>query len=102
MKRWFWNVMLAIDQLVNTIGGGYPDESISSRFGKHKLKKFVQGQPLGRLGGAFDKLLDWGDPRSGSHALNAIEYNEGLATKLPDGFRLVFDRGGRVIGIRAR
>lgn len=35
MKRYFWNLGIAIDQLVNTFFGGYPDETISSRIGKH-------------------------------------------------------------------
>ena len=34
MKRYFWNILIAIDQFVNTIFGGDPDETISSRMGK--------------------------------------------------------------------
>ncbi len=33
-KQWVWNILIAIDQLVNTIFGGDPDETISSRVGK--------------------------------------------------------------------
>jgi hypothetical protein len=29
-----WNLLISIDQLVNTIFGGHPDETISSRCGK--------------------------------------------------------------------
>ena len=32
---YFWNVLVAIDQLFNTILGGDPDETLSSRMGKH-------------------------------------------------------------------
>jgi len=32
--RYFWNNLIAVDQLVNTIFGGDPDETISSRMGK--------------------------------------------------------------------
>ncbi|MDC3412513.1 hypothetical protein [Terrihalobacillus insolitus] len=35
VKRYFWNLLISIDQLVNTILGGYPDETLSSRMGKH-------------------------------------------------------------------
>lgn len=34
MKKYFWNVLIATDQFVNTICGGDPDETISSRMGK--------------------------------------------------------------------
>ena len=34
MKRYFWNILVSIDQLANTILGGDPDETISSRSGK--------------------------------------------------------------------
>lgn len=34
MKRYIWNLLISIDQLVNTITGGDPDETISSRCGK--------------------------------------------------------------------
>lgn len=32
--KYFWNVLIAFDQFVNTIFGGDPDETISSRSGK--------------------------------------------------------------------
>ena len=31
---YFWNILISIDQLANTILGGSPDETISSRAGK--------------------------------------------------------------------
>ena len=34
MKKYFWNVLVSIDQLINTIFGGDPDETLSSRMGK--------------------------------------------------------------------
>lgn len=34
MKQYFWNLFIALDQLANTIVGGDPDETISSRCGK--------------------------------------------------------------------
>lgn len=49
MKAYFWNILIAIDQLVNTLCGGDPDETISSRLGKwvisgenkHGLRKVI-------------------------------------------------------------
>lgn len=44
MVRYFWNILIAIDQLANTIFGGDPDETISSRCGKwHRLGKHKKG-----------------------------------------------------------
>lgn len=34
MKKYLWNFLISIDQLGNTIIGGDPDETISSRIGK--------------------------------------------------------------------
>lgn len=34
MKRWFWNVLVSMDQFANTLLGGNPDETLSSRMGK--------------------------------------------------------------------
>lgn len=39
MKRYIWNLLISIDQLCNTILGGYPDETMSSRMGKHIARK---------------------------------------------------------------
>jgi hypothetical protein len=33
-KKWFWNVLIALDQLVNALAFGDPDETISSRAAK--------------------------------------------------------------------
>jgi hypothetical protein len=35
---YFIRILIAIDQLANTIAGGDPDETISSRLGKHVKK----------------------------------------------------------------
>jgi hypothetical protein len=39
IKRYFWNLLISIDQGFNTILGGDPDETISSRMGKHLAKR---------------------------------------------------------------
>lgn len=77
MKRWFWNVLLAIDQLGNALAAGDPDETISSRLGKWKLNRQREGTwPPGPLHPAWwlERILDRIDP---NHVLDAIEYDEG-------------------------
>ena len=37
ISRYFWNILVSVDQLVNTLCGGDPDETISSRLGKWAL-----------------------------------------------------------------
>jgi hypothetical protein len=39
MKKYIKNFFIAIDQFFNTLFGGDPDETISSRMGKHLAKK---------------------------------------------------------------
>lgn len=34
VKRYLWNLLIALDQLGNALAGGFPDETISSRAGK--------------------------------------------------------------------
>jgi hypothetical protein len=34
LKLWFWNILVAFDQLCNAILGGDPAETLSSRMGK--------------------------------------------------------------------
>lgn len=44
MSKYIWNILISIDQLVNTIFGGDPDETISSRLGKwHRAGKAQHG-----------------------------------------------------------
>lgn len=35
IKKYLFNILISIDQLCNTILGGDPDETMSSRMGKH-------------------------------------------------------------------
>lgn len=39
MKKYIWNVLIALDHLCNSIIGGSPDETISSRMGRNLAKK---------------------------------------------------------------
>jgi hypothetical protein len=34
VSRYFWNILVALDQFINTLFGGDPDETVSSRLGK--------------------------------------------------------------------
>ena len=70
MKRYLINLVISIDQLVNTILGGYPDETMSSRMGKHLVKKDC------RLCKFICRLLNKIDP---NHCIDSIEKDEGLS-----------------------
>lgn len=66
VKKYFWNLLISIDQLANTIFGGDPDETISSRTGKlmHKRR-------WAKWMAAFLDLFEK------DHAEKAIEEDEG-------------------------
>lgn len=63
--RYVWNILIALDQLLNSFLGGYPDETVSSRAAKasHKLHWKVLGD-----------ILDWIDP---GHMKRSIKADEG-------------------------
>lgn len=67
MKRYIWNVFISLDQLANTLLGGYPDETLSSRMGKR-----VDTCPVCRF---ICKLLHLIDK---DHCQKSIERDEGL------------------------
>ena len=69
MKRYFWNLLISIDQLCNTILGGYPDETMSSRMGKRVAKSDSWFCHF------ICKILNKIDK---NHCLDAIEKDEGL------------------------
>ena len=49
MNRYFFNLLIAIDQLLNALMGGDPDETISSRMGKYvqRGRGFIPCAPQG-------------------------------------------------------
>lgn len=66
VKKYFWNLLISIDQLVNTIFGGDPDETISSRAGKdRKINKFAK---------ILSRFLNWVDS---NHVEKSREDDEG-------------------------
>jgi len=66
IKKYFWNILISIDQLANTILGGDPDETISSRAGKRQHDQWWAK--------AFCWILDKINKK---HCRNAIEEDEG-------------------------
>jgi hypothetical protein len=74
LGRYLVNVLISLDQLGNSILAGDPDETISSRLGRIKVKwggKIPKTRPVSWL---VDKILDWIDP---GHSVDAIEPDEG-------------------------
>jgi len=65
---YFVNVLIGFDQLLNAIFGGYPDETISSRIGKHVVKNDS------RVCNILSNLLNLVDK---NHCIDAIEKDEG-------------------------
>ncbi len=68
MRKYLYNILIGIDQLTNAILGGDPDETISSRMGKHLAKRDCL------LCNLLCALLNKIQP---GHCLKAIEKDEG-------------------------
>jgi hypothetical protein len=66
VKKYFFNVLIAIDQLANTLLGGDPDETLSSRMGK-RVKHC-------RVCFYVCRVLHFFDPQ---HCQKSIESDEG-------------------------
>lgn len=78
--KYLFNVAKGIDQLINAIRGGDPDETLSGTLGK--LKKANGGKipwrfPFARTVDSFLELIDPG------HSIDAIEADEGKDSCLP-------------------
>lgn len=74
LKQYGWNILIAIDQTVNAILAGDPDETISSRIGKVKLShggRIPWQRPILKIA---DWLLDRIDD---NHTVNSIDDTEG-------------------------
>lgn len=68
MKQYIWNLLISIDQVCNTIFGGFPDETMSSRMGKHLSKHDC---PFCNMMCKFLNLFQK------DHCVKAIEQDEG-------------------------
>lgn len=73
MRKYLWNILIGIDQLGNTLLGGDPDETISSRIAKNMHLWYA------RYVGAGLEAIDPG------HLKDALEDDEGTnaAWKFP-------------------
>jgi hypothetical protein len=73
--RYIWNVLFGIDQLANAILGGDPDETISSRLGKHLRNNTScwMCRFLCKFLNLFEK----------DHCIGAIEEDEGKDAIIP-------------------
>jgi hypothetical protein len=67
MRKYLCNVLISIDQLLNTILRGDPNETISSRMGKRAKKGDWLGNLVCRVLDIFDK----------GHYEKSIEKDEG-------------------------
>jgi hypothetical protein len=72
VKRYVWGVLIALDQLINALLGGDPDETVSSRCAKNQHK--AHWRVLGRV-------LEWIDP---GHLSASIERDEGGDAAFPN------------------
>jgi hypothetical protein len=68
MKQYFWNLLIWIDQGVNTVTGGDPDETVSSRAGKYAARG------RGWFPCQLCKVLNWIQK---DHCKNSIEHDRG-------------------------
>lgn len=66
MKQYLIHILVSIDQLLNTILGGHPDETVSSRCGK-RISHCIMCKILCRFLDLFDK----------DHCIKHIEHDEG-------------------------
>jgi len=67
--KYLFNILVSLDQLVNTILGGYPDETLSSRMGKYAIKG------RGWVPCTICKLLNLFQK---DHCIKTIETDEGI------------------------
>lgn len=74
LSRWFWNVLIAIDQLGNALTLGDPDETISSRAAKAQAKGRRWGCILCRALNLIQR----------DHCQRSLEPDEGARAIIPD------------------
>lgn len=65
VKKYLWNLLIALDQLANVLLAGDPDETISSRAAK---------RPHAIAWRLLARFLEWIDP---GHMARSIEKDEG-------------------------
>lgn len=75
IRKYIWNMLIALDQLANAILLGDPDETISSRAAK--LQHLRGWWLLGRF-------LEWIDPDHLAKSLEADEGKDAIIKRMPD------------------
>lgn len=70
LRQYILNILISLDQLVNVLIGGKPDETISSRAGKGRL----EGSIFWTYAADFIDLLFY--PLEKNHCFNSIEWDE--------------------------
>lgn len=71
MRRYLLNLLVSLDQLLNTLFGGNPDETVSSRVGRGAIKGSKLALVLEKLINSIFNLL--GDD---NHCRKRIEWEE--------------------------
>ena len=66
LKKYSVRLLVSIDQLVNTMFGGFEDETISSRLGKDRYRNWITTK--------LSSFLDWFES---DHVEKSIEDDEG-------------------------
>lgn len=67
LGKWTFNILVSLDQFGNTLFGGDPDETISSRSAKANQKGKWWGRAMCRFLDVFDK----------GHCAKSVEHDEG-------------------------
>lgn len=70
VSSYIWNLLISIDQLANTLLGGFPDETLSSRMGK-RVNDCVVCKYMCKFLNLFEK----------DHCEKSIERDEGIIPK---------------------
>jgi hypothetical protein len=66
------NILISIDQFANTILGGSPDETISSRVGRNA----IQGKKWALIAEKVINWIFWDLVKEENHCRNRIEWDE--------------------------
>ena len=75
MRKYLINVLIGIDQLINAVCMGDPDETISSRVGKIRR---ANGGRLSFMRHPLPYIIDWlTEAVDTGHTIDAIEDDEG-------------------------
>ncbi len=72
LKEYGWHMAIATSQFFNAVFAGYPDETISSRTGRHAKERGWE---------VLYKILNWMDP---GHCENAVGWEKSREHEPPE------------------